>query len=72
MWLLFPSVDLAIIVLPVEMTLTTLQECADRGIKVLSSLPADSRSGRRSAALESQVLKLRESMACASLVELWG
>jgi len=26
-------VDLAMIVLPVEMTLTTLQECADRGIR---------------------------------------
>ena len=50
-------VDLAIIVLPVEMTLTTLQECADRGIKNAVIITSGFKEvGGAGAALESQVL----------------
>ena len=50
-------VDLAIIVLPVEMTLTTLQECADRGIRNVVIITSGFKEvGNAGAALESQVL----------------
>ena len=50
-------VDLAMIVLPVEMTLTTLQECADRGIRNAVIITSGFKEvGGAGAALESQVL----------------
>jgi acetyltransferase len=66
-------VDLAMIVLPVEMTLTTLQECADRGIRNAVIITCGFKEvGGAGAALESQVLSFARETVCVSLPQLCG